>query len=189
MVIWAGEKVHLVHYPLRGGELFNLVAVFHSRPLRGGLGHLRRSGGAARAFRKDLRAGAHRCSARSRAGACGCCATGRRSRTGAAGRMTLLGDAAHPMLQYLAQGACMAIEDAVCLANKVEEHGGDFAAAFSGLSAGALPAHRPRADHGARLWRVLSRRRRRARTAQHDARRPHARGCIRLDGTGSTARI
>jgi len=33
------------------------------------------------------------------------------------GRITLLGDAAHPMLQYLAQGACMAIEDAVCLAD------------------------------------------------------------------------
>jgi 2-polyprenyl-6-methoxyphenol hydroxylase-like FAD-dependent oxidoreductase len=44
--------------------------------------------------------------------------------------MTLLGDAAHPMLQYLAQGACMAIEDAVCLANKVARHRADFAAAF-----------------------------------------------------------
>jgi salicylate hydroxylase len=33
------------------------------------------------------------------------------------GRVTLLGDAAHPMLQYLAQGACMAMEDAVCLAD------------------------------------------------------------------------
>ena len=31
--------------------------------------------------------------------------------------MTLLGDAAHPMLQYLAQGACMAVEDAVVLAD------------------------------------------------------------------------
>ena len=30
MVLWAGKKVHLVHYPLRTGELFNLVAVFHS---------------------------------------------------------------------------------------------------------------------------------------------------------------
>ena len=33
------------------------------------------------------------------------------------GRVTLLGDAAHPMLQYMAQGACMAMEDAVCLSN------------------------------------------------------------------------
>ena len=35
--------------------------------------------------------------------------------------MTLLGDATHPMLQYLAQGACMAIEDRVSLANKVRQ--------------------------------------------------------------------
>ena len=46
-------------------------------------------------------------------------------------RITLLGDAAHPMLQYLAQGANMAIEDAVCLANKVVECGGDYPAAFA----------------------------------------------------------
>jgi salicylate hydroxylase len=30
MVLWAGPKCHMVHYPLRGGELFNLVATFHS---------------------------------------------------------------------------------------------------------------------------------------------------------------
>ena len=46
------------------------------------------------------------------------------------GRITLLGDAAHPMLQYFAQGACMAGEDAVCLADKVEENEKDFVAAF-----------------------------------------------------------
>ena len=36
------------------------------------------------------------------------------------GRVTLLGDAAHPTLQYLAQGANMATEDAVQLAHDVE---------------------------------------------------------------------
>jgi salicylate hydroxylase len=46
------------------------------------------------------------------------------------GRVTLLGDAAHPTLQTLAQGACMAIEDAVCLAETIEQANGDFAAAF-----------------------------------------------------------
>jgi salicylate hydroxylase len=46
------------------------------------------------------------------------------------GRITLLGDAAHPMLQYLAQGACMATEDAVCLAEKVAEQPDDLPAAF-----------------------------------------------------------
>jgi salicylate hydroxylase len=46
------------------------------------------------------------------------------------GRVTLLGDAAHPMLQYLAQGACMATEDAVVLADAVSETPEDLSAAF-----------------------------------------------------------
>ena len=46
------------------------------------------------------------------------------------GRITLLGDAAHPMLQYLAQGACMATEDAVVLAQKVAASPDDPARAF-----------------------------------------------------------
>jgi salicylate hydroxylase len=45
-------------------------------------------------------------------------------------RVTLLGDAAHPMLQYFAQGACMALEDGVCIAQMVERHGDDLNAAF-----------------------------------------------------------
>ena len=46
------------------------------------------------------------------------------------GRITLLGDAAHPMLQYLAQGGNMAMEDAVCLAKQIVASGDDYAAAF-----------------------------------------------------------
>jgi salicylate hydroxylase len=42
------------------------------------------------------------------------------------GRVALLGDAAHPMLQYMAQGACMAMEDAVCLAHMMETFAGDI---------------------------------------------------------------
>ena len=45
------------------------------------------------------------------------------------GRLVLLGDAAHPMLQYLAQGACQALEDAVVLADALASHD-DPAAAF-----------------------------------------------------------
>ena len=47
------------------------------------------------------------------------------------GRVTLLGDAAHPMLQYLAQGACMAMEDAVTLGEALRVNDGDFAKAFA----------------------------------------------------------
>jgi salicylate hydroxylase len=46
------------------------------------------------------------------------------------GRVTLLGDAAHPMLQYLAQGACMAIEDSVALADSVSAQPDDLPGAF-----------------------------------------------------------
>src|SRR5262249_58990226 len=48
------------------------------------------------------------------------------------GRVVLLGDAAHPMLQYLAQGAAMATEDAVYLAEKVAASPDDLPAAFEG---------------------------------------------------------
>jgi 2-polyprenyl-6-methoxyphenol hydroxylase-like FAD-dependent oxidoreductase len=46
------------------------------------------------------------------------------------GLVTLLGDAAHPMVQYIAQGAAMALEDAICLADRVDELDGDLASAF-----------------------------------------------------------
>jgi len=44
--------------------------------------------------------------------------------------ITLLGDSAHPMLQYIAQGACQALEDAVCLADTLASHKGDVERAF-----------------------------------------------------------
>jgi len=46
------------------------------------------------------------------------------------GRVTLLGDAAHPTLQTLAQGACMAIEDSVCLAELIDLSDGDIESAL-----------------------------------------------------------
>ena len=46
------------------------------------------------------------------------------------GPTTLLGDAAHPMPQYIAQGAAMALEDAICLAGAVNEYEGNFTRAF-----------------------------------------------------------
>jgi len=46
------------------------------------------------------------------------------------GRVALLGDAAHPMLQYFAQGACQAMEDAVCLSHMLGSHPDEFATAL-----------------------------------------------------------
>ncbi len=46
------------------------------------------------------------------------------------GSVTLIGDAAHPMARYAAQGASMVLEDAICLAEQADATDGDFASAF-----------------------------------------------------------
>jgi salicylate hydroxylase len=46
------------------------------------------------------------------------------------GRVTLLGDAAHPTTQYMAQGACMAMEDAVTLGQALRVHANDWTKAL-----------------------------------------------------------
>jgi 3-hydroxybenzoate 6-monooxygenase len=48
------------------------------------------------------------------------------------GLVTLLGDAAHAMVQYIAQGAAMALEDAICLADQADRANGDISKAFGG---------------------------------------------------------
>src|SRR3954452_22905941 len=55
------------------------------------------------------------------------------------GRVTLLGDAAHPMLPYLAQGAAQAIEDGYVLANLLAQHRDDAVAALAAYEAARLP--------------------------------------------------
>jgi 2-polyprenyl-6-methoxyphenol hydroxylase-like FAD-dependent oxidoreductase len=129
MVIWAGEKVHLVHYPLRTGELFNLVAVFHSSRYEEGWDSFGDPTELHERFAKTcapVRTLLNKIESWRMWVLCDRPPIKEWSR----GRMTLLGDAAHPMLQYLAQGAGMSIEDAVCLANKVVETRGDYPAAF-----------------------------------------------------------
>jgi salicylate hydroxylase len=54
------------------------------------------------------------------------------------GRVVLLGDAAHAPLQSLAQGACMAIEDGLCLAELIAASDGDFTQAFRRFEAARL---------------------------------------------------
>jgi salicylate hydroxylase len=48
------------------------------------------------------------------------------------GRATLMGDACHPMLPYLAQGACMAIEDGYAVANALDKGRDDVVLALKG---------------------------------------------------------
>ena len=129
-VVWAGPNCHLVHYPLRSGDQYNLVVTFHSREpevwdVRDGSKEevLSYFTGIAELPRQLLH----------------CPSSWRRWSTAdrnpvdnwTEGRITLLGDAAHPTLQYLAQGACMALEDAVTLGAAVRATGFDMEAAFA----------------------------------------------------------
>jgi 3-hydroxybenzoate 6-monooxygenase len=129
MIIWCGDKTHLVHYPLRRGELFNLVAVFHSNRYEEGWDTY---GDPTELYERF----AEKCEPvrellkKVNSWRMWVLCDRPPIKNWSKGRITLLGDAAHPMLQYLAQGACMAIEDAVCLANQIEVANGDYSAAF-----------------------------------------------------------
>ncbi len=129
MVLWAGEKVHLVHYPLRTGELFNLVAVFHSNRYEEGWDSYGDPTELHERFAKTcepVRTLLNKIESWRMWVLC----DRPPIKDWSKGRITLLGDAAHPMLQYLAQGAGMSIEDSVCLADRVVAANGDYAAAF-----------------------------------------------------------
>jgi salicylate hydroxylase len=129
MILWGGEKTHLVHYPLRRGELFNLVVVFHSNRYEEGWDTFGDPTELHERFAdkcEPVRTLLKKVNAWKMWVLCDRPPIKEWSK----GRVTLLGDAAHPMLQYLAQGANMALEDAVCLAEQVAAHGEDYAAAF-----------------------------------------------------------
>jgi salicylate hydroxylase len=118
-----------VHYPLRRGELFNLVVVFHSDRYEEGWDTY---GDPAELHQRF----AEKCEAvrtllqKVNAWRMWVLCDRPAIKEWCKGRITLLGDAAHPMLQYLAQGANMAIEDAVCLANQIDATGRDYEKAF-----------------------------------------------------------
>jgi len=129
VVLWAGPRTHFVHYPLRRGELYNLVAVFHSDRYVEGWNAVADPKELWAHFRGQ-RPEVLRLLERIETWRMWVLCDREPIKNWTKGRMTLLGDAAHPMLQYLAQGACMATEDAVCLADKVNERPDDLPAAF-----------------------------------------------------------
>jgi len=129
VALWGGPGFHMVHYPLRHGTLFNIVAVFRRSA------HSERSDVAA--YRAELEH-TYRNAHPTMKALLAMLDLGRRQAVGDRdpvrhwhkGRVVLLGDAAHPTLQSLAQGACMAIEDGVCLADCIAGASGDYEAAF-----------------------------------------------------------
>lgn len=123
--LWAGPNCHLVHYPLRGGEQYNVVVTFHSRE--------QEEWGVTEGSKEEVESYFQ-----------GICPMARQlielpkswKRWATAdrdpvaqwsfGRATLLGDAAHPTTQYMAQGACMALEDAVTLGEALRVNNNDW---------------------------------------------------------------
>ena len=116
---WLGPDLHVVQYPVRTGEWMNVVAVVHGR-LDGDTGDwdhatnaadLRQATAGTASGLQDLIAAI----AHWRAWVLCDRPPMRSAMEQARGRVALLGDAAHPMRPYMAQGAGMAIEDAACL--------------------------------------------------------------------------
>jgi salicylate hydroxylase len=129
VVMWAGPGFHIVQYPLRQGTILNLVAVFKTDTFSEKLD--------VEQYRHEV--------LRTYSAGCSVVAEiiakldlGRRwvisdrdpITRWSSGRVSLLGDAAHPTLQSYAQGAGMAFEDAICLADCFTAAQGRFDEAF-----------------------------------------------------------
>jgi 2-polyprenyl-6-methoxyphenol hydroxylase-like FAD-dependent oxidoreductase len=140
--LWLGLDAHLVHYPVNGGRLINIVAIAHDDWNETGwqaigerdviLRHFARWSWAEIA--RDLIAVPDQWRKWALYDRSGLYRTG-------VGPVTLIGDAAHPMLPFLAQGAGMAIEDAAVLADMLGKYLDD-------------PADALRAYEGARRLRT-----------------------------------
>ncbi len=127
--LWASPNGHIVHYPLRNGEEYNIVVTFHSRE--------KEEWGVKEGTREEITSYFKGIAAKPRqlielANTWQRWSTADRDPTTewGKGRATLLGDAAHPPLQYMAQGACMALEDAVTLRETLRVCGSDIEKAF-----------------------------------------------------------
>lgn len=150
VVLWVGTGMHLIQYPVRRGEVYNQVAVYRSESFRRGDPD---PGG------EDELFGAF-------SQACEEVQThvGRIQRdrnwpifdrdpleTWISGRAVLIGDAAHPMLQYLGQGACQALEDALALADALAEPGVGTGDAIREYERRRLP-RASQCQRRARMW-------------------------------------
>jgi salicylate hydroxylase len=147
VVLWIGPGLHLVRYPVRAGALVNQVAVFRSPRFHAGEAEWGGPDELDAAFAGTCEPVRE---AVARVGRDRFWAMHDREPldTWVTGRLALLGDAAHPMLQYLGQGACQALEDAV-------ELGGRLRADVDGALEAFQRARRPKAvrcQTSARPW-------------------------------------
>ncbi|GAB3053144.1 FAD-dependent monooxygenase [Virgibacillus ainsalahensis] len=151
--MWIGPDMHVVQYPVRKGELYNQVVVFKSRQYRKEIEHTE-DWGTPEEMDEVF------------SGTCDKVQTAlsfisRQKRwpmydrepigNWTKGNFTLTGDAAHPMLQYLAQGACQALEDASYMTNMLEKHGDNFKDAFLEFQEERIP-RTAFVQENARMW-------------------------------------
>ena len=156
VVAWIGPDLHFVQYPLRAGQIYNQVAVFRSPKYAACPGLADGQWGGPDELDEAFQA---------------CCPQVREA-TGflwrdrwwpmydreplavwTRGRIALLGDAAHPMLQYLAQGACQAIEDADALARALAAcPGRELIGQALAHYAATRATHAARVQRTARTW-------------------------------------
>jgi salicylate hydroxylase len=120
VTVWMGPRLHVVHYPVRSGQWLNVVAIVHGdQPAQAdawdAAGHTQALVQSMGAVGRDLHERLASVPAW-RQWALHDRAPVSAANQMAQGRVALLGDAAHPMRPYLAQGAGMAIEDAQVLA-------------------------------------------------------------------------
>ena len=158
VVVYIGPRCHFVQYPLRGGDMFNQVAVFESPKAKAGEEDWGTPDELDAAFAhatENVR--------------CGLPLMWRDRwwrmfdrdpvMTWVYGRIALLGDAAHPPLQYIAQGAIMAIEDGWVLAKHVARNrsaagGIDWDTALAAYNA-VRTQHTARVLATSRAWGIL----------------------------------
>jgi len=132
VTVWWGPRLHVVQYPVRRGELLNLVAIVHG-PAPSDTApwdHAANAADLARALGdvcSDLKALVEAAPAWRLWALCDR-APMRGADQQAQGAVALLGDAAHPMRPFMAQGAGMAIEDADALGRCLALPGDDVPA-------------------------------------------------------------
>jgi 2-polyprenyl-6-methoxyphenol hydroxylase-like FAD-dependent oxidoreductase len=132
--LWLGPKVHLVHYPVHGGKNLNLVAVTEGGVEEQGWSQAGDPSALLSSFANWCKESKSLLDQ-----ATGWCSWSlyrlpplpRWSE----GRVALLGDAAHPVLPFLAQGAALAMEDALTLAAALDSQPDDPSAAFARYAA------------------------------------------------------
>lgn len=139
--LWLAPKAHLVHYPLRQGKLMNVVALTedeNNEPGWSRVGDKLVIRDRFSKWTKDARAIIHAVDEWQ----IWSLYDAAPKHTWTKGLVALLGDAAHPVLPYLAQGAALAIEDAAILAEEILNSPADLRKSFERYAI----KRRPRAE-------------------------------------------